>query len=354
MRTTAVVFSPIYYRHNPGKGHPESAKRLRVIINELKKGKLRGVENWQFVEPEKAHLEDIELVHGIEYIEFVENVCRSGGGLLDVEGDTAASSESFEVALYAVGGALKAVKFVMEEKVQNAFALVRPPGHHAKKYQAGGFCIFNNVAIVAEHLLKKHKFKRVLILDIDAHHGNGTQEIFYETNKVLYTSLHEDPRGFPGTGFIDEIGRNEGLGYTVNIPLPFRTSDQIYLKAINEVVKPIIRQYRPQFILVSAGLDGHYTDPVGSLSLSALCYQEVHETMVNLASEICDGKLVSILEGGYSLDFVGKIVAAAVAKMGRTFYNINDNVPATKERIKKQGEKVLNEVKRVQKAFWNI
>jgi len=354
VRTTAVVFSPIYYRHNPGKGHPESAKRLRVIINELKKGKLRGVENWQFVEPEKARLEDIELVHGIEYIEFVENVCRSGGGLLDVEGDTAASPESFEVALYAVGGTLKAVNFVMEEKVQNAFALVRPPGHHAKKYQAGGFCIFNNVAIAAECLLKKHKLKRVLILDIDAHHGNGTQEIFYETNKVLYMSLHEDPRGFPGTGFVDEIGQNEGLGYTVNIPLPFRTSDEIYLKTIDEVAKPIIQQYKPQFILVSAGSDGHYTDPVGSLSLSALCYQEVYETMINLASEICDGKLVSVLEGGYSLDFVGKIAAAAVAKMSRTFYTVNDKVPSTKERIRKQGEKVIKEVKRVQKAFWNI
>lgn len=354
MSRTAVVFSPVYYRHNPGRGHPESARRLRIIVNELKKSRLRGVENWQFVKPRKARLEDVELVHGVEYIELVENVCRSGGDLLDAEGDTVASPKSLEVALYAVGGTLRAVDLVMKKKFQNAFALVRPPGHHAGKYRARGFCIFNNVTIAAEHLLKKFKLNRVLILDIDAHHGNGTQETFYETSKVLYISLHQDPRDFPRTGFTDEIGEGEGLGYTVNIPLPFRTNDQIYLKAINEVVKPIIRQYEPQFMLVSAGLDGHYTDPVASLSLSTLCYQEVYETIVNLASEICEGKLVSVLEGGYSLNFVGKIAAAAVAEMSGAFYSVDDKVPVIKKRIKEQGEKVIKEVKRVQRTFWNV
>lgn len=191
-------------------------------------------------------------------------------------------------------------------------------------------------------------------MDIDAHHGNGTQEAFYETSKVLYVSLHQDPRGFPGTGFIDEIGGSEGLGYNVNVPLPFRTGDQIYLKAINEVVKPVIRQYKPQFILVSAGLDGHYTDPVASLSLSASCYQEVYETIVNLASEMCEGKLVFVLEGGYSLNFVGKIATAAIAKMSGTFYGVADKAPAIRERVREQGEKVIEETKKVQKAFWNI
>jgi acetoin utilization deacetylase AcuC-like enzyme len=351
---TAVIFSPVYYQHNPGRGHPELARRLRAIVRELKKSKLQGVGNWQFVEPEKARLKDVKLVHGVEYIEFVENVCMLGGGLLDVEGDTVASPESFEVALYAVGGTLKAVNLVMEERFQNAFALVRPPGHHARKYCACGFCIFNNIAIATEYLLREFNLKRILILDIDAHHGNGTQEIFYETNKVLYISLHQDPRDFPGTGFINEIGEGEGLGYTVNIPLPFRTSDQIYLKATNEIVKPIIQQYKPQFILVSAGLDGHYTDPVASLSLSAICYQEVYETIVNLASELCEGKLISVLEGGYSQNFVGKIAVAAVAKMSGTLYSTEDRIPATKKRTKEQGEKVIKKVKRVQNAFWNV
>jgi len=353
MSRTAVIFSPIYYRHNTGRGHPESAKRLRAIVNEIEKSKLRGIENWRFIKPEKASLKEVELVHGTEYIQLVDAVCKSGGGLLDL-GDTVVSPESFEVALYSVGGALKAVDIVMEGKFRNAFALVRPPGHHAGKYRACGFCIFNNIAIAAKYLLKDFRLKRVLILDMDAHHGNGTQEIFYETNKVLYISLHQDPRDFPGTGFIDELGEGEGLGYNVNIPLPFRTDDSIYLKAINEIVKPIIRQYKPQFTLVSAGLDGHYTDPVASLSLSASCYQEVYETIVDISSEMCGGKLVSVLEGGYSLKFIGKIATAAIAKMSGTFYRINDRAPAIREHIRKQGEKVIEAVEKAQKAFWNI
>ena len=354
MSTTAVIFSPVYYRHNPGRGHPESARRLRAIARELKKSKLQGVGNWQFIEPEKARLEDVKLVHAMEYIEFVENLCKSGGDLLDVEGDTVASPESFDVALYAIGGTLKAVNLVMEQKFQNAFALVRPPGHHAGKYSAHGFCIFNNIATAAKYLLREFKLKRILILDIDAHHGNGTQEIFYGTNKVLYISLHEDPREFPKKGFIDETGEGEGLGCNVNIPLPFRTGDRIYLKAIDEVVKPIIKQYKPQFILVSTGLDGHHADPVGSLSLSALCYQEVYETIFNAASEMCEGKLVSVLEGGYSLKFIGKLAVAAVAKMSGAIYSIEDKVPTTKKRVNEQGEKVIKEVKRVQKTFWDV
>jgi len=354
MSTTGVIFSPVYYRHNPGRGHPESARRLRAIVRELKKSKLQGIGNWEFVEPEKVGLKDVKLVHGIEYIEFVENVCKSGGGLLDVEGDTVASPESFDVALYAVGGTLKAVNLVMKGRFQNAFALVRPPGHHAGKYSTCGFCIFNNIAIATEYLLREFDLKRILILDIDAHHGNGTQEIFYETNKVLYISLHEDPRKFPRKGFIDELGEGEGLGYNVNVPLPFRTGDHIYLKAINEIVTPIIKQYKPQFVLVSAGLDGHYADPVGSLSLSALSYQEVFETIFNVASEMCEGKLVLMLEGGYSLGFVGKLAVTAVAEMSGTIYSIEDKVPITKKRVKEQGEKVIKEVKQVQKAFWNV
>jgi acetoin utilization deacetylase AcuC-like enzyme len=191
-------------------------------------------------------------------------------------------------------------------------------------------------------------------LDIDAHHGNGTQETFYETSKVLYISLHQDPRIFPGTGFIDEIGKSEGLGYNVNIPFPFRTGDQMYLKAIREIAAPIINQYRPQFILVSAGLDGHYTDPVGSLSLSALCYQEIYEVIVNLASEMCKGRLVSVLEGGYSLKFVGKIAAAAIAKMTGTSYVVEDRVPVTSNLNRKLGEKIIKDVKEVQGVYWNL
>jgi len=353
MSKTAVVFSPIYYRHNPGRGHPESAKRLGAIINELKKGKLSRSRNWQFVNPEKAQTKFVQLVHDTDYIKLVESVCKSGGGILD-SGDTVVSPESFDVALYAVGGALKAVKLVMERKFENTFALVRPPGHHAGKFSSMGFCIFNNIAIAAQYLLKKSSLKRILILDVDAHHGNGTQETFYETNKVLYISLHQDPRGFPGTGFVEEVGEGEGLGYNVNIPFPFGTGDKVYLKAVTEVVVPIMHQYKPQFMLVSAGLDGHYTDQVANLSLSILCYQKIFEYIVNLASRICDGRLVSVLEGGYSQGFIGRIAAATIAKMGNTAYIVNDKAPPTSERVRKQGEKVIEDVKDVQRSFWDL
>ncbi|MEM3699252.1 MAG: histone deacetylase [Candidatus Bathyarchaeia archaeon] len=353
MNKTAVIFSPIYYQHNPGRNHPESARRLSAIITELKRGQLSKSRNWQFVEPEKASIEHIKLIHDIEYIRFVEAFCRSGGGLLDPE-DTVVSLKSFEIALYAAGGTLKAVDLVMNGKYENAFAVVRPPGHHAERFRAFGFCIFNNVAIAAKYLLKNYGLKRIGILDIDAHHGNGTQESFYQTDKVLYVSLHQDPTIFPGTGFSDEIGEGQGLGFNVNIPLPFWTGDRLYLKALREIVVPIIREYKPQIILVSAGLDGHYTDPIGNLSLSVLCYQEIFETVVRLASEICYGKFVSVLEGGYSLKFVGKITAAAIAKMSRTFYAINDKAPPTSKHRERKGEKIIKEVTKAQSSFWRL
>jgi len=353
MSRTAIVFSPKYYEHKTGRGHPESAKRLVSIINELRRWKPSTGSHWQFVSPQMARLEDIALVHGMDYISFVQKFCESGGGILD-SGDTVASRESFKVALLAVGGAIKASDLVFRGEFENAFALVRPPGHHAGKFSACGFCIFNNVAIVAEHLIVRHGLKRVLILDIDAHHGNGTQEIFYDTNKVLYISLHQDPRGFPGVGFVDEIGDGEGLGYNVNIPLPFGTNDSIYLKAFKEVVKPIVKQYKPQFMLISAGLDGHYMDSIGNLRLSTLCYQKIYEMMTPLASEVCNGKIVSVLEGGYNSKVIGKIAAATIAVMSGERYHFEDNMQASSERIIKRGKKVIEEVKKVHSAFWSL
>jgi acetoin utilization deacetylase AcuC-like enzyme len=348
-----VIFSPEYYQHNPGKRHPESAARLRAIISELREGQLSKSNNWEFVEPEKASVKDVELIHDIGYIRHARMVCKSGGGLLD-SGDTVVSPESFEVALLAAGGALKAVDLVMEQQFGNAFALVRPPGHHAEEFRGLGFCIFNNVAIAAEHLLRKFKLRRILVLDIDAHHGNGTQEAFYGADKVLYISLHEDPRDFPGTGFTDEIGEGEGRGYNVNMPLPFHTDDQMYLRAVREIVVPIASQYKPQFILVSAGFDGHHSDPVGSLSLSALCYGKVYATIVDLASGTCNGRLVSVLEGGYNLKSVGRIVASAIAKTSGNSYAINERVAASQRHVRVEAEKVLREVKKVQRDFWDI
>jgi len=353
MAKTAVLYTPKYLNHDPGPTHPESPKRLEAIMEELNHSGLLETGKCSLIEPKRASIDDLKLVHEPDYIQLVEGYCASGGGLLDL-GDTTVSPRSFETARFAVGGALEAVDLVMDGKFENAFALVRPPGHHAGPYYAMGFCLFNNIAIAATHLLREHGLDRVLILDIDAHHGNATQEISYSTNRVLYMSLHQDPTGFPGTGFIDETGKGDGLGYTVNLPFPFRINDQIYLKAVKQIVVPIIQQYRPQFILISLGFDGHYTDPIASLSLSASCYLETLSNMLNLASRFCTGKLVAVLEGGYSLNYIGKMAAATVAKMAGVSYALQDKAPAVSGQVRKQAENVIKEVRRVQSSFWDL
>jgi len=353
MAKTAVFYSQKYLDHDAGPGHPESPNRLRVIIKELKRSGLLETGKCSLMDPKPASVEDVELVHEPDYVKLVQRCCASGGGTLDL-GDTVVCPKSFETALLAVGGAVEAVDVVMEGKAQNAFALVRPPGHHAGPYYALGFCLFNNVAIAAAHLISHFGLDRVLILDIDAHHGNGTQEIFYDTHKVLYASLHQDPRGFPGTGFIDEIGEGEGLGYKVNIPFPFRTGDQIYLKAFDQIMVPIIQQYKPQFILVSVGFDVHHTDPVASLSLSAFGFLEVLNKALNLASQLCGGRFVAVLEGGYSLKFLGKMATGAVARMAGFPYKVRDERPPANPSIRRLGEKVIKEVKGVQSSFWDL
>ena len=353
MTETAVVFTPKYLDHKTGLGHPESPARLRVIMRKLNKSGLLETGRCSLVGPEPASVEDVELVHESDYIQLVQRVCASGGGLLDL-GDTIVSPESFEVALLAAGGAMKAVDLVMDGKFRNAFALVRPPGHHAGPYYALGFCIFNNTAVAATHLLRNFNLDRVLILDIDAHHGNGTQEVFYASDRVLYVSLHQDPTEFPGTGFVDEVGEGKGLGYTVNIPFPFRINDQIYFKAFDQIVVPIIQQYKPQFILVSTGFDNHYTDPVASLSLSTLSYVKIFGKVLELASEFCAGKLVAILEGGYNLRFLGRMAVSVIARMAEVPYFIKDKRPVADPGIRKRAEKIIEEVKRVQSSFWNL
>jgi len=353
MKKTAVVFTPKYLNHKTGLGHPESPARLRGIMEELKRSGFLEAGKCSLVEPDAASIEEVKLVHEFDYIQLVKRVCASGGGLLDL-GDTVVSPESFGVALFAAGGALKAVDLVMAGEFRNAFALVRPPGHHAGPYYALGFCIFNNAAIATAHLLRDFSLDRVLILDVDAHHGNGTQEIFHGNNKVLYISLHQDPTDFPGTGFADEVGEGEALGFTVNIPFPFRIDDQIYFEAFDQIVVPVVRQYKPQFIVVSTGFDNHYSDPVASLSLSALSYVETFGKVLELASKFCMGRLVAVLEGGYSRSFLGRMAVAVISKMAGIPYPIKDKQPVAGPKIQKRAKKILEEVKSIQSSFWNL
>lgn len=353
MSKTAVIYTPRYLDHNPGSSHPESPKRLRTIMKELSHSGLLQTRKCSVVDPNPASVKDVELVHASDYIQLVERFCALGGGTLDL-GSTVASPESYSVALLAAGGAMKAVDLVMTAKFKNAFALVRPPGHHAGPSYAMGFCIFNNVAIAATHLLRHFNLDRIAVLDIDAHHGNATQEIFYTSDKVLYMSLHEDPTEFPGAGFIDEVGDGEGVGYTVNVPFPYLVDDYVYLKAIDHIVIPIVKQYKPQFILVSAGFDGHYTDPVAELALSTFSYVEVFRKILKLASRLCAGKLVGVLEGGYSLNFLGKTATAVIAEMAGVPYSFQDKHQTANPEIQKQAEKTIEDVIHIQSSFWNL
>jgi acetoin utilization deacetylase AcuC-like enzyme len=353
MMHTAIMYSPVYLEHDTGPDHPETPTRLKAIMEELNKSGLLKTKKCAIVTPKPATMKDLELVHDSDYIELVNKTCKSGGGLLDL-GDTVVSTKSCKAAVLAVGAVIDAVNMVATDKAQNAFALVRPPGHHAGPYYALGFCLFNNVAVAAAHILCRLDYKRVLILDIDAHHGNGTQEIFYDTDKVLYISLHQDPRGFPGTGFADEIGEDQGIGYNVNIPFPFRVDDEIYQEAFNQIAVPIIQQYKPQFILVSAGFDGHYTDPVAQLALSMQSYSKVFSKILNLTSQLCEGKVVVTLEGGYSLSFLGKMVTSTIANMAGVAYPTRDKGPVADLKTRKKTEQVINNVKRIQAPFWRL
>ncbi|MFP3985398.1 MAG: histone deacetylase [Candidatus Bathyarchaeia archaeon] len=354
MAKTAIIFTPKYYSHKPGPSHPETPKRLRVVMDEIARLDLFSVNSeCKLVRPNLASTKDLELVHVPEHTQLVKRICEHGGGLLDVD-DTVVSPESFETARYAVGGTLKAVDLVINKNFRNAFALVRPPGHHAGSYYAAGFCVFNNVAIAATHLIRRLGIERILILDMDAHHGNGTQEIFYETKNVLYVSLHEDPLEFPGTGFVDEIGEGQGLGHNVNIPFPFRAGDKAYLKAFDEVIVPIVQQYAPQFVLVSAGYDSVFGDSVAKLNLSAAAYSLIFEKMLGLASTFCEDKFVAVLEGGYNLKKLGKLVVSSISKMAGFPYLMKDGRPPVNHKAEKKAEKVIREVKKVHSAFWDL
>jgi acetoin utilization deacetylase AcuC-like enzyme len=353
MMKTAVIYSPKYLRHKTGPHHPEVPSRLRVINRELNKSGILENERCTLVEPEIATINSLQLVHDIDYIQQIKQFCRCGGGQLDKE-DTVVSRESYEVARLAAGGTVKAADLVMTGKYRNAFAFVRPPGHHAGPDYPMGFCVFNNVAVSAAYLLEKFSLDRVLILDVDAHHGNGTQEIFYRSNRVLYVSLHEDPIEFPLTGFADEVGEDEGLGYTVNVPLPYGTADRTYIRAFNEVVAPIINQYKPQFILVSTGFDAHYADPVGNLYLSTFSYAKIFDAILEAASKFCQGKVVAVLEGGYSLRFLGRMACAVTARFAGIPYVIHDRHRGAGVKIRKKEEKAIAQVKKIQAPFWNI
>ncbi len=297
-----LVYDPIYLEHDTGD-HVENARRLVEAISYLKETGIK--EKLTCLPPRAASREELELIHAPEYISYVKSRAEKGGGWLDP--DTVMSSESYEAAQYATGGVLVAVEAAMKGKVDNAFALVRPPGHHAIYDRAMGFCIFNNVAIAARFALSQFNLSRVLIVDFDVHHGNGTQDAFYADPKVLYFSTHQYPF-YPGTGRMDETGTGAGEGTTVNSPMAAGWGDEEYVRVFNEVLVPVARRFQPQLILVSAGFDAHWADPLATMKVTITGFAQMAMILKELAAELCRGRLVFTLEGGYNL----RVVACSV------------------------------------------
>jgi acetoin utilization deacetylase AcuC-like enzyme len=290
-----LVYDPIYLEHDTG-AHVENSQRLVSIMSHLEGTGMK--EKLISFSPRLASIEEVEMVHAPEYVFRIKGMAENGGGWLDP--DTVMCPRSYEVALYAVGGVLSAVEKVMAGEVDSAFTLVRPPGHHATCNRAMGFCIFNNVAIAAKFALANFNIERILIVDFDVHHGNGTQEAFYGDPKVLYFSTHQYPF-YPGTGWLDETGTGEGEGYTVNFPMAAGWGDEQYLRAFNEVLVPVAKKFQPQLILVSAGFDPHWADDIAMIQMSVTGFAQIAKILKQLAIELCQGHLILTLEGGYNL-----------------------------------------------------
>jgi acetoin utilization deacetylase AcuC-like enzyme len=262
--------------------------------------KLLTDETGRFVslEPEEAPLKEIARVHDPRYLEDLREFCESGGGRIDP--DTNVSEGSYRAARHAVGGLLRGVEAVLAGEVQNAFGLVRPPGHHALDQRSMGFCLFNNVAIAAQYLIEEHGLNRILIVDWDVHHGNGTQNAFYDDSRVLFYSSHQSPL-YPGTGSLDETGAGKGLGYNVNLPVPPGSGDAVMEQAFTQILEPLAERYEPEFILVSAGYDAHWRDALHATNLmvSTSGFAAMTERVKHLADTFCQGRLALTLEGGY-------------------------------------------------------
>jgi len=299
-----LVYDPIYLEHDTGD-HVENSRRLVEAMSHLKETGIK--EKLTCLPARPASVKELEMIHAPEYVSYVKNKAEKGGGWLDP--DTVMSPKSYEAALYAAGGVLAAVEAVMQEKVDNAFALVRPPGHHAVHDQAMGFCIFNNVAIAAKSVLNKFNLDRVLIVDFDVHHGNGTQDAFYADPQVLYFSTHQYPF-YPGTGSMDETGTGRGEGTTVNFPMAAGWGDEEYLRAFKEVLVPVARRFRPQLILVSAGFDAHWADHLAMMQATVRGFARMATVLRELAAELCQERLVFALEGGYNLRVVASSTRA--------------------------------------------
>ena len=308
MSQTGLIYHKDYLLHNAVALHPERPERLSAIIDYLSESGL--LEKLTAFTPAPADLEWIENIHTAEYINYVKEACQNGIPRLDM--DTGICPDSYRIALLAAGGGLAAADAILNKKINNAFCAVRPPGHHAEKDRAKGFCLFNNIAILARYLQKKYQLKKILIVDWDVHHGNGTQNSFYDDATVFYFSVHQFPH-YPGTGLINETGAGKGENYNLNVSLSYGHGDDDYLKIFNNQLIPAAEKFQPDFVLISAGFDGHRDDPLAGMFLTETGFENLTEIVADIADKFCQGRIISLLEGGYNLEKLAKSVAAHIS-----------------------------------------
>jgi acetoin utilization deacetylase AcuC-like enzyme len=345
---TGIVRDQRYLEHITSDYHPESHHRLEVIYGMLNDVDMTG----KFVEvaPRSATKEEIGLIHTSGYISQVAATAGKPHTMLDP--DTRTSPKSYDAAKLAVGGVLESIDRVIGGEIDNSFALVRPPGHHAEANKGMGFCLFNNVAIGAMYAIQRHSLERILIVDWDLHHGNGTQNSFYDDHGVLYFSTHQFPY-YPGTGSFDETGRGEGRGFTVNVPLSGGQGDSDYIQIFKRILKPVSLQFKPQLILVSAGFDTYFGDPLGSMNVTPKGFARLTRLLLEIADRNCQGRIVFALEGGYDLEGLKESVKAVLKELrgesilGEEEANFEDvSSPSV--------DSVIDRVAGIHKGFWRF
>jgi len=354
MNRTAIFAHDVFREHDPGFDHVECPDRIITLLSVLEELRKENI----FLEPSfsAASVETILLNHTLDHINEVE--ATSGKIYSALDGDTFTSPKSFEVATLAAGAVIQGVDLIVGGEIDNGFALVRPPGHHAEKHKSMGFCLFNNIALAAHHGIEKLGLERILILDWDVHHGNGTQHAFYDSDKVMFVSIHQSPL-YPGTGALTDVGVDRGRGYNLNIPLPGGQGDLEYANIFNTIVEKVVYQYKPQLILVSAGFDTYYGDGISSMRMTHQGFGYMTRSLMRWADDLCDGRLLMTLEGGYNLTGLKEGVFTVLGelagtKLNTTFPSLVDDDVGKQLTDELPPHPAIERVRDIAQAFWNV
>ena len=360
--TTGIVYDPIYLDHQTG-ADPESPRRLVTIMNFLEEKGVFDDPSFKIIKPRKASLDQIRYAHDDKLIREIQEICEISEKTQHIQyldADTAASPKTFEASLYSVGGNLQAADEILDGNIRNAFALVRPPGHHSNTHRFAGFCIFNNIAVTAEYLFREKGIKRIVLIDWDCHHGNGTQDIFYhgsesESGELVLFNSHQYGYFYPGSGNYDEIGIGKGAGKIINYPMPAGTADDVIPIFFNEIISPICDEFEPEFILISAGFDTHWTDMLTDMNWTYQAPARYLEMIKSIAHKYANDRILITLEGGYAVDKQ----ARAVYNCLKVLNNENDKLlmeeskSSRTELLEYFNERLIPALKNKLKSYWN-